>query len=125
MAIVICNEIIEDKRSNNKTLVGLFNGIRTQQLPSAHPRMFVMASFTSGLGRWPVKFRIVDPSNNEIVRMEGEENFENLLEVRDLVFELLGLPLSEEGTYVVDVIVGGTPVAERRFAVQLVKEGQQ
>ena len=50
IAIIICNEVIEDKRTNNKTLVSLFNGISTPSLPAAHPRLFVMASFTSGSG---------------------------------------------------------------------------
>jgi len=42
LAIIICNEVIEDKRTNNKTLVGLFSRIGTKAVPCVHPRMFVM-----------------------------------------------------------------------------------
>ncbi len=44
VSLIICNEVIEDKRSGNKTLVGLFNSVMAPALPVVHPRMFVMAS---------------------------------------------------------------------------------
>lgn len=120
ISIVLCNEVIEDKRTNNKTLVSLFNSILSPQLPTTHPRMFVMASLTSGRGRWPVRFRITDPAQKEIARMDGEAVFTDPLGVLDIVCELRGLPLTQEGVHFIDVSAGGTHLSERRFTVQLV-----
>ncbi len=117
VAILICNEIIEDKATNNKTLVSLFNAIQAPTLPTQHPRMFIMASFTSGLGRFPVSFRITSPSGRELICLNGEADFTDPLMTYDFVVEVRSLLLHEEGVYVVDVIVGGEPLAARRFSV--------
>lgn len=122
VAIVICNEIIEDKATNNKTLVSLFSAIQAPSLPTQHPRMFIMASFTSGLGRFPVSFRITSPSGQELMRINGEAEFPDPLATYDFVVEVRNLVLHEEGVHVVDVIVGGEPLAARRFSVVVQKE---
>lgn len=121
VAIVICNEVIEDKATNNKTLVSLFNAITVQGLPSQHPRMFIMASFTSGIGKWPISFRITSPSGQEVLRLEGEADFSDPLAMYDFVVEVRSLVLQEEGVHMVNVLVGGEPKAERRFNVAVRK----
>lgn len=123
VALIICNEVIEDKRSGNKTLVGLFNGIMTAQVPATHPRMFVMASLTSGTGEWPFSFHIQSPGGREIFRMQDTARFTDPLVSHDLVVELRNLPLEEEGVYFVDLLLGGEPIANRRFTVQVLQEG--
>ncbi len=122
IAIVICDMVIEDKRTHNKTLVNLFNSIITRQLPCTHPRMFIMASLTNGIGHWPITFCIRGPSGKEILRTQGDVNFSDPLEVVDVVVEVCWLPLEEEGTHFVDVLTDLTPLAERRFNVILREE---
>lgn len=124
VALIICNEVIEDKRSGNKTLVGLFNGIMTPQLPATHPRMFLMASLTSGTGEWPFTFTITSPGGREIFRMRDVARFTDPLVGHDLVVELRNLPLEEEGVYFVDLRLDGGPIANRRFTVQVTQEAQ-
>jgi hypothetical protein len=99
VAIVLCNEVIEDKRTNNKTLVSLFNTTVVDQLPSFQPRMFIMASLTNGLGHWPLTVRIINPSNVEVLRINGEVAFDDPLVVLDVVMEVRMLPLDEAGVY--------------------------
>jgi hypothetical protein len=117
VALVICNEVIEDKRSGNKTLVGLFNSIMTPQLPATHPRMFLFASLTSGTGDWTFSFRITAPSGREVLRMQDMARFEDPLIGHDLVVELRNLPIEEAGVYFVDLFLNEMPIANRRFTV--------
>jgi len=117
VALVICDDVIEDKRSGNKSLIGLFNNVSAAQLPAIHPRMFLMASLTSGLGAWTFSFRISAPSGREVLRMQDTITPADPLAVHDLVVELRNLPLEEEGVYFVDLLVEDTPVANRRFTV--------
>ena len=123
IAIVICNEVIEDKRTNNKTLVGIFNRIQTPQLPALHFRMFIMASLTNGIGNWPITFRISDPSGKEILKLTGEGNFADPLAVLDIVVEVRGMQITKEGVHFVDLCVGDgyDQMAQRRFFVERVK----
>jgi hypothetical protein len=119
VALVICNEVIEDKRSGNKTLVGLFSGIQANQLPAVHPRMFVMASLTSGTGSWEFSFRILAPSGREVFRMKETAHLSDPLIAHDIVLELRNLALEEAGVYFVDLLIADVPVANRRFTVQV------
>lgn len=126
ISIVICNEVIEDKQTGNKTLVSLFNQIDATTLPSRHARMFVVASLTDGLGKCPITIRVASlKSDREIARVEGEAEFQDPLGVVDLVVELRWLPLIEEGIHAVDVVADGSLLSTRRFFVRLVGEHQQ
>ena len=123
ISIVICSEVIEDKRTNNKTLVGLFNRIQTPQFPCQHLRMFVVASLTNGIGKWPITIRITSPSQNEMMRLEGEVDSNDPLAVMDIVLEIKGMVLQEAGVHFVDLYVGKEvdQVYQRRFLVELMK----
>jgi len=126
ISIVICNEVIEDKQTSNKTLVSLFNQIDATTLPSRHARMFVVASLTDGLGKCPITIRVASlKSDREIARVEGEAEFQDPLAVLDFVVELRSLPLFEEGVHAVDVIADGNLLSTRRFFVRLVGGHQQ
>lgn len=123
IAVVICNEVIEDKATSNKTLVSIFNTIGTPGLPCQHPRMFIMASLTDGRGRWPIAFRITGPSGDVIMRLDGEATFASPLDVVDLVLQVRGLQITEPGEHTVDVMIGNVLRGSRRFSV-VIQEGE-
>ena len=118
IAIVVCNEVIEDKRTNNKTLVGLFNQIAVNALPSVHPRMFVLVSLTDLSGKAPVLIRISSASKT-VAEFPGELATDDPRAVADIVLELRGLPLEEAGAYRIDVLVHQVSIADRYFHVVL------
>jgi len=119
VAIIICNEIIEDKRTSNKTLVSLFNSVGVPALPATHPRLFLMASLTNLREDLPVVFSVKGPSGREVLRATGQAGSgRDPLAVVDLVVEVLGLPLGEEGVHFVDVLTGDSLLGSRRFNVQ-------
>ena len=119
VAIVICNEIIEDKRTSNKTLVSLFNSIGVASLPATHPRLFLMASLTNLREEMPICFSIKGPSGREILRVNGgATSGGDPLAVIDLIVEVLGLSIQEEGVHFVDVLTGDKLLGSRRFSVQ-------
>ena len=118
VAIVVCNEIIEDKRTSNKTLVSLFNSIAVPALPATHPRLFLMASLTNLREETAVSFSLKSPSGQELLRINGMANSGgDPLAVIDLVVEVLGLVLGEEGVHFVDVLAGEGLLGSRRFTV--------
>ncbi|MFN3649070.1 MAG: DUF6941 family protein [Armatimonadota bacterium] len=123
LSVIVCNEIIEDKWTNNKTLISLFNSIGAPELPATHPRMFLMVSLTDGRGHWPLTLEIEAPSGEQLFKAEGDLHFDDPLAVQDVVVEVRGLPLPEEGEYRVGVALGGQPLASRRFTVVL-EEGE-
>ena len=117
ISVVVCNEIIEDVRTHNKTLVSLFNSIVVQKSPAVHHRMFVMASLTDGRGTWPVSFVIRAPGGAELMRFDAEAAFPDPVTVVDISVEIIGLALPELGVYFVEVVTGTYPLGSRRFTV--------
>ena len=118
VAVIVCNEIIEDKRSSNKTLVGLFNAIAVPALPATHPRLFLFASLTDIHADTPVSFSLRAPSGQEALRIDGVAGSGgDPLAVVDLVVEVVGLNITEEGVHFVDVLCGETLLSSRRFTV--------
>ena len=118
VAIIICNEIIEDKRTSNKTLVSLFNSIGVSSLPATHPRLFLMASLTNLRDELPISVSIKSHTGQEILRINGKADGEgDPLAVIDLIVEVLGLSLQEEGVHFVDIMTGDRLLGSRRFSV--------
>lgn len=121
ISVVLCNEVIEDKYTNNKTLVSLFNTILAPQLPSIHPRLFIMVSLTGGIGAWPISVSFRSPSGKEIFRLQTDLVFDNAELVQDIILEVHGLPLLERGQHYIDIVLEQTVVNSRMFSVQLTK----
>jgi hypothetical protein len=117
VAVILCNDVIEDKRTSNKSLIGIFNAIAAPQLPVTHPRMNVMASITNASGELPVTLVIRAPSGRDVMRVEGSVPMQDPLAVMDVVFELNGVPIEELGTYMVDILSGAHYLGGRRFQV--------
>jgi len=123
LAVIICDQVIEDRRSGNKTLVGLFNSINARQFPCVHPRCFVLASLTGFKGQLPVSIRVRSP-RQEIARINGQLASDNPGVVADIVVALEGLPLEVEGEYSIDVYVREELIASRKFNATLIRQAQ-
>ncbi len=117
VAVVICNDVIEDKRTSNKSLIGIFNAIAAPQLPVTHPRMNVLASITNASGDLPITLVLRTPSGRDIMKVEGSVPMQDPLAVMDIVFELNGVPIEELGTYMVDILSENFYLGGRRFQV--------
>lgn len=119
VAIVLCNDCIEDKRTNNKTLIGLFNAITVQTTPALHPRMVVLVSITNASKNLTMLLSIRSPSGEESTRVEAHFPASDPLAAYDIVFELNGVMINEPGTHHVDVLCDGVYLGGRRFDVFL------
>jgi hypothetical protein len=117
VAVIVCNDVIEDKRTSNKSLIGLFNAINAPQLPVTHPRMNVIASITNANGELPISLKITAPSGAEVMKAEGSVPLNDPLAVVDVVFEVNGLPIEELGTYMIDIFSNSHHMGGRRFQV--------
>jgi hypothetical protein len=126
LALILCDNVIEGKMTNNKSLIGLFNRILARQLPAVHPRMFVVISLSNGRGKTPVKLQISNLANHEeIFHANGEVEFNDPLAVCDLVFELRQVPFKSEGAYAITVFHENHLLIERRFIVDVLKEAKK
>ena len=129
MGIVLCDQVIEDKRTGKKSHIGIFNDIMVAKVPTAHPCMFLVLSLTNCRREHEVEIEISrddEHGGTPVMQLRGRVQKRNPLHVMDLVFEMRGVPLPGVGKYTIEVIVlpERERVAQRAFFVrQIPKPG--
>ncbi|HTS19078.1 MAG TPA: hypothetical protein VMP11_16000 [Verrucomicrobiae bacterium] len=118
LAIVICDQIIEDKLTGKKSLIGIFNQIAAQTFPCRHPQLCVYVALTDGRGQCAARMRIIhDESDAVAAEVNGQIQFPDAHAVVELNFGLVGLTFPEPGVYAMEFYCDDTLVLERRFHV--------
>jgi len=118
LAIVVCDQIIEDKFTSKKSLIGIFNNIGTQTFPCRHPQVCVFVSLTEGRGECGARLRIVhDETNKVVAEVDGRIDFPEIHTVVELNFNLVGLTFPEPGMYSIEFFCDDALILERRFNV--------
>jgi hypothetical protein len=124
LAIVLCDYVIEDKATNNKSLIGLFNRIHAAKFPCSHPRMVIYVSITDGRGNTALEvFLERARDRREVFKAHGQVEFREPNHVIDLVFDLRGVVFEESGAYFVGIRTSaGKVLGERKFHVAGAKD---
>ncbi|MFP4380217.1 MAG: DUF6941 family protein [Candidatus Sumerlaeia bacterium] len=123
LGIVLCDQVIEDKRTNKKSFIGVFNDIMANRMPAKHPHLCLVLSLTNCLGRQEFEIcisREKDFGEEKIVDIRGGLQSKSPVSIIDIVFEMRDLPLSGFGKHVVEVFAlpDRDKVGERAFFVQ-------
>lgn len=125
LAIVICDQIIEDKQTRKKSLIGIFNQIGTNNFPCRHPRMSVYVSLTEGRGQYAVRLRIAQEDSGQTVgEVQGQIQFGDIHAVAELKFDLLNVNFPSPGLYAIEFYCDDMLILERRFQVLQIKPAQ-
>lgn len=122
LALVICDQIIDDRMTGKKTLVGLFNSIAARNFPCTHASMSVFVSMTDGHGKYDCELVCRDEENGQpLLQTKGPIEFANPTVVVDMVFALQGVTFPKPGLYAFEFYCDEELVAERKFNVAEMK----
>ena len=75
LSIVLCDQVIEDRRTNKKSYIGVFNDILVERLPAKHPCMYLVVSLTNCLGRREIEITIArdtDLGQDQLMQIRGQ-----------------------------------------------------
>lgn len=118
LAMVICDMVIQDAKTNKKSLIGIFSQINAVKTPVRHPRLSVFVSLTEGNGHYPCELRCIrDDDGQMIMNAKGAVDFRGPHQVLELVFELNGPVFPAFGHYRFEFWVQDEPVISRKFNV--------
>lgn len=117
VAIVICERVITEARSNNKTLISTFNHITAKAFPCRHPQMAVYVALTSGQGEKRIDLVLRRDQETPVIKMGGKVRFLNPNQVIELIFDLRSLVFPRPGVYAFEVLADEEIVLESRFQV--------
>src|SRR5689334_3982513 len=98
LALVVCDQIIEDKATNKKSLIGIFNNIMSPTFPCRHPSVSVFVSMTEGQGTYQVRLRIINEETGAAVtEVQGQLPFPDVNFVAELAINFVGLEFPAPG----------------------------
>ena len=116
--LAICNDVIEDKSTNNKSLIGLYNQVGTPSVPAVQGKMCIVASVANVRGNdIPVKFEIIDPEDTVVFTGGIKISSNDPLLVHDMVVQMFGFPLQKFGPYRLELHAAGQYMLSRTFTV--------
>ncbi len=125
LAIVICDQIIEDKFTHKKSLIGIFNQIATSQFPCRHPQISVFVALTEGRGTYAARLKITHDDSGDVVgEVNGHIQFPDIHAAVEINFNLVGLVFPQPGLYSIEFYCDDMLVLERRFHVLLAQPPQ-
>ena len=119
VALIICDQVIVDKTTNKRTLVGIFNQIQARSFPCRQNYLAVFAQLTNGSGVLPVVLRCARQGIDEpLVEIEHSIDFPNPMATIEIEFLIEGLIFKQAGAHVFELVVDGEHVIESRFNVK-------
>jgi hypothetical protein len=118
VSLLICDQVIDDKLTNKKSAIGIFNTIIVPGVPATINQVAILASLTEIAGRTELELRFVRDTDNAIIFSgKGAVEAPTPLAVVDLVFAMHGVRVPEAGQYAFEIVASGEILGRRRFMV--------
>lgn len=118
VSLLICDQVIDDKFTNKKSAIGLFNMVVVPQVPAAMHQIAVLASLTEIVREVHIEMRLVRDSDDAVIfSTKGPVKAPSPLAVADLVFAMQGIRIPAAGQYAFELVHAGTILGRRRFQV--------
>ena len=119
LSMVICDEVLEDKRTNKKSLIGLFNRINAVQFPARHTRgMHIYFALTNCHGKYRTTLQYSFLKDLRVLgQIHGQISCEDPNAILECDFELVDVVFAHEGFYNFELLIEGVPLIERKFFV--------
>lgn len=119
LAILICDELIEDAKTKKKSLIGLFNVITSGSFPCTHPRIHVFISLTGGNGEYNIELRCLNESTGAmILAIPGKIKFASPNVVAEIDLNLGNVVFPMPGNHAFEFLCDGEMLFHRRFTVK-------
>jgi hypothetical protein len=118
LALLVCDTVIEDRRTMKKSLIGLFSQINVNKLPHVHPALCLFISLTGGTGEYPCEVICEHMDNAEkVFALKCKVAFKTPYDVAELVFSLRSLRFQQPGRYWIKVVIDSMPLMMRPLQV--------
>jgi hypothetical protein len=115
LSMLLCDYVIVDSETANKSLIGIFNTINAAKFPVRHDRMHVFVTLTNGHGDYAASLKVKSSSGKEILSLDGKVQMKDPLAVAELNFAIRGMLVPEPGRYFVEFRCDGELLVDRHF----------
>ena len=115
LAMLLCDYLVLDAETHNKSLIGIFNRLHAMKFPVRHDRMHIFVVLTDGHGEYSASLRIKGPEGKEILSLDGKVDMRDPLGTAEIPFGIRGLVIPEPGRYFVEFLCDGELLVDRHF----------
>ena len=124
VALVVCERVIIEDQTKNKTLVSIFNNISVRGFPCRHDRLCVYVALTNGQGSSKISLVLkVIEDGSKVFSADGQVDFQDVHQTVEVIFNIRDFMFYKAGAYAFEVYAGDEYVFENRFTVNLVGPG--
>lgn len=121
LALILCDQIIIEKETEKKSLIGQFSVVNATSFPALHPKLSLFVLLTNGNGIQQISVRCCKEGETEkLFSLAGEVEFDNPQQIVELCFNLSNLVFLAPGMYVFEVSAEGEYIFERRILAKLI-----
>ena len=121
LAIILCDDIIEDKHSGKKSLIGIFNEIYSFHFPAKRQKIAIFVSLMGGNGEYEAVLKMRDPENKVIFSGGGKISITHPFQVADMLFTVYNMAFMKTGRHVIEFYCNEELVFERHFMLHQLK----
>ena len=116
--LLVCEQVIIDKRTENVTPVNCFTTLRVERFPSEPQRFSVFALLTDGFDEVRLDVIISNLADDELVYRESQRlRFGNRLQQVRFIYRVTRCIFPAAGVYEVQLLAEGQLVARQTIAV--------
>lgn len=118
VSLLICDQVIDDKLTNKKSAIGLFNMVVVPHVPVALHQIAILASLTEIVREVHIELRLIRDADNQVIfSTKGPVKAPSPLAVADLVFAMQGIRIPSAGQFAFELLHDGLILGRRRFQV--------
>ena len=118
-AMLLCDQTILEEGTHKRTLIGLFDRIKSSQFPTAHPAMSVYVQFREIEGVFDFSLELYDLGEEKTLNRASIKDFKVQEKSRDceLVFNLMSVKFERPGDYEFRIYVNDLIFGQKSFKV--------
>ena len=118
-AMLVCDQTLVEEGTHKRSLIGLFDRVKSQQFPTVHGSMSVYVQFREIEGVFDFMLELFDVEENKTVNRAMIKQYKVQDRSRDceLVFNLLAVRFDHGGEYEFRIYVNDTIFGQKSFQV--------
>jgi hypothetical protein len=118
-AMLLCDSTLVEEGTHKRSLLGIFDSIRSKEFPTVHPMMSIYVQFREIEGVFDFKLELVDLETERPVNEAVVKGFKVQERSRDceLVFNLMSVKIDHAGDYEFRIYANDTIFGQKSFKV--------
>ena len=118
-AMLLCDQTLVEEGTHKRTLIGIFDRIKSMQFPSIHPSMSIYVQFREIEGTFDFSLELYDLTEGRVMNRAMIQAYPVQDRSRDceLVFNLFSVKFEHPGDYEFRIFVNDTVFGQKSFKI--------